>query len=177
AINPLTNRVYVANHGVSENVSVIDADTDEVIKTIRLGHFPRRIAINPLTNRIYISDGENIISVIDGDAHSVVDKIKVNGNALNIAVNPLTNRIYTTNPNADSISVIDGDTNQLIDSIKMKKPSDIVVNPKFGIAVNQITNLIYVASENSYYHKTLLDFKNLSVFQIVQGKYLAIPAF
>ena len=66
AVNPTSERVYVANEG-SNTVSVVDATTDQLIATIPVGRLPSSVAINPMTNRIYVASlGANSLSVIDG---------------------------------------------------------------------------------------------------------------
>ncbi len=73
AVNPGTNRIYVANF-VSNNVSVIDGATNSVVATVSMGNGPESVAVNPGTNRIYVANFvSNNISVIDGATNSVVD--------------------------------------------------------------------------------------------------------
>jgi YVTN family beta-propeller protein len=48
AINPVTNRIYVANY-YSNNVTVIDGATNKTTK-VGAGTQPQAIAVNPLTN-------------------------------------------------------------------------------------------------------------------------------
>ena len=51
AVNPTTNRIYVANLN-SKNVSVIDGGTNKVVATVPVGSWPRGVAVNPTSNRI-----------------------------------------------------------------------------------------------------------------------------
>src|SRR5262245_14792886 len=58
-------RVFVTNEK-SDNVTVIDAGTREVIKTIALGKRPRGVAASPDGRRVYISNSNsNSLSVSD----------------------------------------------------------------------------------------------------------------
>jgi YVTN family beta-propeller protein len=50
AINPVTNKVYVANYG-SAYVTVIDGATNTTI-TITAGISPTAVAVNPVTDKI-----------------------------------------------------------------------------------------------------------------------------
>ncbi len=123
---------------------------------------PRNIAVNPSSNLIYVSskNDENVI-VIDGLTNEVADIIKVNGLPQSITVNPVTNRIYVisypqseklkisastqiSDPFEDVVNVINGSTNKVVDDFKVGfDPVEIAVNP--------ITNLIYVNEfENMY---------------------------
>jgi YVTN family beta-propeller protein len=49
-VNPLTNRIYVANNG-NNTVSVIDGLANAVIATVPVGSGPVGIGVNPSTNR------------------------------------------------------------------------------------------------------------------------------
>src|SRR5438309_3948977 len=121
AVHPQTNQIYVANAGgctenePSNTVSVIDGNTDRVIKTIALdGLGPAFVAINPKTNKIYVTmsggcctDGSTV-AVIDGSTDSV-HYVDVALDPFMVAVNPRTNLVYVTH-GFDLITVIDGST-------------------------------------------------------------------
>ena len=65
AVNPVTNKIYVANFN-SSSVTAIDG-TDNSTDTVATGTYPRAVAVNPATNRIYIANwGTNNMTVIDG---------------------------------------------------------------------------------------------------------------
>ena len=65
AVNPVTNKIYVANAG-SANVTVIDGATNSTA-TVSAGTTPISVAVNPLTNKIYIANqGSANVTVIDG---------------------------------------------------------------------------------------------------------------
>ena len=65
AVNPTTNRIYVANAGgagfdscssePSYSVSVIDGITNSVVNTLTVGLGPGFVAVNPKTNKIYVT--------------------------------------------------------------------------------------------------------------------------
>ena len=65
AVNPVTNKMYVANHG-SGNVTVIDGATNAT-STLTAGSSPSAVAVNPVTNKIYVANfGSASVTVIDG---------------------------------------------------------------------------------------------------------------
>ena len=65
AVNPVTNKIYVANNG-SDNVTVIDGSDEQHGNRIRR-HHPYAVAVNPVTNKIYVANyGSNTFTVIDG---------------------------------------------------------------------------------------------------------------
>ncbi len=116
-------------------------NAQNTIAEINVGSNPNKVEINPITDRIYVSNGENSVSVIDGNLNQVIDTIDINENQTGtlgaIAVNPETNRIYLVN-DGGIINVVDGKTNLIIDSIAMGFHLG-------GIAVNHLTNTIYVS--------------------------------
>ena len=65
AVNPVTNKIYVANYG-SANVTVIDGATNTTT-TVAAGTTPCAVAVNPVTNKIYVANhGSDNVTVIDG---------------------------------------------------------------------------------------------------------------
>ena len=76
AVNPNTNRIYVANW-ISDNVSVIDGASNTVVASVAVGSYPESVAVNPNTNRIYVTDSNDGVSVIDGDSNTVVATVAV----------------------------------------------------------------------------------------------------
>src|SRR5687768_3713241 len=76
-INPITNKLYVANQ-FSNTISVIDIDTSKVEKNIDTGDSPYDVDVNPFSNRIYSSNREsNTVSVIDGFTNKELTEIPV----------------------------------------------------------------------------------------------------
>jgi YVTN family beta-propeller protein len=142
AVNPNTNKVYVANE-YSNTVSVIDTETDKVQATINVGIFPYGIDINPLNNRVYVTNrGSNTVSVIDGSIDTKLLDISVGKSPVGIAVNPSVNLVYVTNFNDGTLSIIDDISNEINDTISIgKRP--------YGIAVNPLSNKIYVTNVDS----------------------------
>src|SRR5215471_6625672 len=74
AVNPQTNRVYVANVG-SHTVSVIDGTRNPVVATIDFSDVPssdlQAIAVNALTNRLYVGDASSgAVYVVDGTTNA-----------------------------------------------------------------------------------------------------------
>ena len=91
AINPVTNKIYVANVN-SANVTVIDG-ANNTTATVPVGTTPFAVAVNPVTNKIYVANsGSSNITVIDG-ANNSVTNVAAGINPFAVAVNPMTNKI------------------------------------------------------------------------------------
>ena len=56
AVNPASDRVFVTN-SASNNVSIIDGDSNTVIGVQAVGQFPYGIAVNPLDGAVYVGNG------------------------------------------------------------------------------------------------------------------------
>ena len=113
-----SKRIYVANPR-SNNVSVIDGETNALIGTVIVGKRPFGVGVNPITNRIYVSNqGSDNVSVIDGFSNRVIATIKVGLSPEGVNVNPTTNRICVTNSISNNVSVINGSTNTVIATLK-----------------------------------------------------------
>lgn len=140
--NTSVNRIYVANFN-SNDVSVINGDTNTVIATIPVGTNPAGIDVNPLTSRIYVANrSSNTISVINSITNAVIASVPVGSEPSDIGVDIATNAIYTANFNSldttEDITVIDGLTNTVIDAITIPG-----LNFLTGVGVNSLTNRIY----------------------------------
>ena len=129
-INPITNKLYVANQ-FSNTISVIDIEKSIVEKNIDVGNSPYDIDVNPFSNRIYSSNRDsNSISVIDGFTNKELTEIPVGKSPLGIGINLATSWIYVANLNSGTITVIDAIDNHIIKSLKFASlPYDIVINP------------------------------------------------
>ncbi len=136
AVNPVTNKIYVANQN-SDDVTVIDG-VSNITATLASGDQPYAIAVNPVTNKIYVANaGGDNITVIDGDNNNTTNVPAVDG-PVAVVVNAVSNKIYVVNGNSGNVTVIDGATN------------DTTIVPvgmgPWAICVNPVTNKIYVVN-------------------------------
>ncbi|HEX9116280.1 MAG TPA: hypothetical protein VGA61_09450 [Anaerolineae bacterium] len=64
AVNPVTNKIYVAN-AISNDITVIDGATNATT-TLAAGSQPMAVAVNPVTNKIHIANSiSNNVTVIE----------------------------------------------------------------------------------------------------------------
>jgi YVTN family beta-propeller protein len=138
AVNPVTNKIYVAVDAAGQ-LAVIDGKTNKVTTTLTIGSFAIAVAVNPVTNRVYASSCNSTdlchISVIDGRNDTLITKIPVaSGSFIGIqgmAVNPITNRIYASDADNGQYIVIDGKTNTIITQVPVfTQPGGMAVDPK-----------------------------------------------
>jgi DNA-binding beta-propeller fold protein YncE len=151
AVNTVTNKIYFPG-------GVIDGATNSVTPLPGGGSLTdvSAVAVNPVTNKIYVGGQNGNVTVIDGVTNSATTVTDPNANGLNsasIAVNSVTNKIYVANnalgifgvgTNPGNVTVIDGATNS----------TTTVTDPNaftpVAVAVNPVTNKIYVANEGDY---------------------------
>ncbi len=137
-INPITNKLYVANQ-FSNTISVIDIDKSKVEKNIDVGNSPYDVDVNPFSNRIYASNRDSdTISVIDGFTNKELTDIPVGDSPLGIGINLGRGWVYVANLDSKTITVIDAINNHIIKTLKYASlPYDVVINP--------VTNKVYVS--------------------------------
>ena len=137
AVNPVTNKIYVANCG-SASVTVIDGANNATTTVATVGTFPISLAVNPATNKIYVANYDSSdVTVIDGVTNATTTLATGYG-PFSIAVNSITNKVYVANHNGNSVTVIDGATNFTT--------TVAVGNDVYFVAVNPVTNKIYAAN-------------------------------
>ena len=140
AINPVTNKIYVANSG-SDNVTVINASTGATT-TVAVNDDPRWLGINVETNRIYVAHltAANT-AIIDGETDTNFRTL-LNGGGGWTAVNPLKNSTYQIRfGTADEVNIIEGDLIKLTFASRSFEPVAIAVNP--------VNNRVYLANKTT----------------------------
>jgi|GEM_PF-2413343 len=142
AYNAANDRIYVANGGAN-TVTVLEAGDPGSTKTVDAGQQPNGVAANETTNRVYVANyGSDTVSVIDGATDTVSQTIPVGNEPSMVAVNPVTNKAYVTLHGEAKVAVIDsaGDVTKI----------DIYSGGPYGIAVDTLRNLIYVATIETF---------------------------
>ncbi len=139
AVNPNTNKIYVANQS-SSSVTVIDGITNNTT-TVATGDGPDAVAVNPVTNKIYVANATaGTVTVIDG-SNNQTSNVTTGNNPTGVAVNVLTNKVYVANYSSNSVTVIDGATNQTATITVGREP--------YTLAVHASANKIFVADFGS----------------------------
>lgn len=129
--------IYVTNEH-SDNVSVINRQSGDVVATVKVGKNPRGIASSQSKERprIYVANsGSNSVSVIDPTTHKVEIEIPVRfgREPEGIAVAKILHDreiVFVANYRSQNISLIDASTYQEIDKIEVGDgPIAIAVDP------------------------------------------------
>ena len=108
AVNPRTNRVYVANTG-DGTVSVINGNSNDVAATIPVPNAGsgtlQDVAVNPCTNLIYAAVSGQQISVIDGGTNAVTGSL--GSGACALALNEVQGLLYAIDSTRTQVQVFD----------------------------------------------------------------------
>jgi len=129
--------IYVTNEG-SNNVSVINRQSGEVVATVLVGKRPRGIAtsLNKERPRVYVvNSGSNSVSVIEPTTNKVENEIPIRygREPEGIAVARISSEkelIFVTNYGSNTVSVIDPLTQQEIEKIDAGSgPVAVAVEP------------------------------------------------
>ena len=140
AVNPFTNRFYIAGDGIE----VVDQKSNSVLQTISVGGGSlSSIAIDPVRRMAYVFDESGSESpalyAINLTTNTIVNSLVTNAGypPPMLALNPATNRLYVELDGA--ITVFDASTFAQIASIPYSHSG-----PPAQIAVNPATNRIYM---------------------------------
>lgn len=129
--------IYVTNEG-SNNVSVINRQSGEVVATIMVGKRPRGIATGSRRERlkVYVANsGSNSVSVIDPTTNKVENEIPIRfgREPEGIVVARISSEkelIFVTNYSSNTVSVVDASTYQEIEKINVGNgPIAVAVDP------------------------------------------------
>jgi len=118
------NRVYCVERGPRSKpgftVTVIDAGTDSVVRTVDVGEFARSVCYNRTDAKIYTANGfDATVSVVDAVTDSVVATVAVGGTPFAVFWNPVSDRVYCADEGSGTLTVIDGVTNQMVSTIPL----------------------------------------------------------
>jgi YVTN family beta-propeller protein len=165
AFNPARARAYVANwgDGAVSSLSVIDTDTETVVKTIPLRPSAAHpigtngVAVDRAGTRVYVSNFyDDSVAVIDATTETVAAVVHIGAdpasvniqNPVGIAVNPAGTRVYVANQQGGTVSVIDTSTNGIVATINDvgSWPTGVGVTP----SGDKVLVTAYHAALNSY---------------------------
>ncbi len=115
----LASTLLIANEK-SNSVSIVDTDTDQVVKTIKVGETPHAIGITPNRRFAYTGNrGDSTISVIDLKSMNVLKTISLPHTIMNLEVSPDGRYVSVNSRTSLRISFIDIATNTIAKTIEV----------------------------------------------------------
>jgi YVTN family beta-propeller protein len=144
AIDPVRQRLYVANYG-NNSVSVVDTRNDAVLQTIRDVHLPNGVTYDAAQNIIWVTNFAlgwvtPIQANDDATGFTVLPPVTVGAGPWGVGYDSVHNYIYVANSQDDSVSVIDAAARTVVATLTG------AFNLPHYLAANPITGKIYVAN-------------------------------
>jgi YVTN family beta-propeller protein len=149
AVNPVTNKIYIAN--LDGTLTVIDGATNAVSNVFYNGTEGWAVAVNPVTNYVFVADrGAGLVDVFTGAVGSTpaqfVETVTpaTQNNLFSIAVNPLTNTVYVCDDGGGTVTAIvfNGSSYQTT-----AIPLPGIATPD-SVAIDPVHNMIYVGDDS-----------------------------
>lgn len=142
-VSPDGRLAYTANLGAG-TISLIDLETDRLVKTVRAGAGTEGIDLTPDGKELWISNrAANTVIVYDAETLDSLTKLTVGKFPLRLAISPDGQYAVTSNLMDGSLSVIDVDTRTLVRTIEVG--SDGPVTAQVTILFSNDGQKIYVA--------------------------------
>ena len=134
------------------------AGCDRAWPTFNVGNYAQDLRVDEATDTIYVVNAkDNTVSVVNGATCNATNSsgcgqtpalVNVGSFPFALAIDELTNTIYVVNAGDNTVSVIDGATcdGSNTSGCGQTPPTVAVGNGPDGVAVNPLTNTIYVAN-------------------------------
>ncbi len=143
ALDPSTNRIYVANQH-SGSISVIDGGSNQVVATWnQLGNV-WRLAIDPQLGKLYASVPPPTIGsfsgleVIDLATGAITAQVSGGPAADDVAVNPTTHHVFLGDSDDGTVRIIDGNTLAVLNTL-------VTGSAISGLAIDASSGLVYAS--------------------------------
>ncbi len=146
AIDPRTNRIYVANSWTN-NVSVIDGKTLRLTATILVGLQPMDVAISQEGEAFVANSGSDNLAVLGGATPGLMRVIALNPRPMGMAVHPGTGRVYVACAGTNRVGVLEAD--RLVSDVPVGlHPSEVVLssNGETLYALNYVEGSLSIVS-------------------------------
>lgn len=136
-VNTKDNLIYVSNRGITQDITVIDGNTNTIINTITCGFAPGASAYDPINNRLYVLVyASNSLKILDCDTNIFISTISLGVPVYNVVTYNSTNQnMYITTNGAKILKV---DCTTLVASVAVTIPAN-----GFDIVYNSIDNTMY----------------------------------
>jgi YVTN family beta-propeller protein len=157
-----TDATYAANFR-SNTVSVIDSDTNTVIKNIHVRDGPRFIEALAGGGAVYVANfRSNTVSVIDSDTNTVIKNITVGDRPRFIEALAGGGAVYVANSGSNTVSVINPANNTVIKNIEVGA---------YPSSIHRYGDVVYVANSDSNTVSVINLVNNTVIKNVTVGAY------
>ena len=140
-------RIFVTNEK-SDDVTVIQADSGTVLKTIAVGKRPRGVTASADGTRVYVSNSNSdSVSIIDARALTVLSAVPAGRDPEGITLNREGTLLYVVNENDSAATIIDVATARIVKKIEVgTEPETAVASPdgRWIAVSNETSNDIHL---------------------------------
>src|SRR4029077_11226500 len=143
AVNPKTNRIYIAGGGFPGLILVFDGDTNAQLARIQESSSVIGLAANFRLDRAYGTVDSGVLAVVNGANNQQLTEVPTGQFPAGVDVNLRNNKVYVANARGGSVTIIDGNTNQVLQTLP------IPAGFPDGVGVNVATGLTYVSDFQS----------------------------
>ena len=160
AFDPANGDVYVSNEG-SENMSVINATTDQVVANIPNVLPGSALAADPLTGNVYLETNFWLpsrippynLTVVNGSDNQVMFRGSMpEKGAIQAAYDSANGDFYFTNRDTFNVSILNASTDRVVGNIPVQYWGGAFNNSSggpVGIAYDPASQAVYVADDNT----------------------------
>lgn len=129
ALDPETNTLYLT-HPAGDTVSVLDATTHAVLKTVRVGDGPEGVSVDARSHTAYVTNAiSGTVSVIDTKLATVTATVPVGSRPSAVALDEAGRTAYVANSYSSTVSVIDTRTSTVTAKMPVRHPWTLALDP------------------------------------------------
>ena len=135
-----TGLIFVSNEKTN-NLTVIDPKTYQVVKDIKVSRRPRDMHFNADHTKLYVACGDDdVIDIVDVAKLEVVGKLATGPSPETFALDEPRGRIYVANEEGSSLSIIDIAQNIIVHEVPTGAEPE-------GVLISEDRKTLYVTSE------------------------------
>jgi YVTN family beta-propeller protein len=138
AVDETTGRVFVTSGSA---VSVLDATSRSLLRTVRLGAFPDDISVDTTDNRVFVPTGFGTVSMLDARSGALLRTVHTGGAPAvipGVAVDERTRRVFVAA--TGFVKVLDASTGALVRTVSGVAPGEAY------IAVDAASSRVFLAN-------------------------------
>jgi YVTN family beta-propeller protein len=107
AVNPVSNRAYVANYG-DDSITIVDGAKRATIATVNVGRRPQSVAVDPKSGYVYVANSHSDdVSVIGATGNTVLKTPHVGKNPYALVIDPDRGHLYAATLGEPALAIID----------------------------------------------------------------------
>ncbi len=138
-----SRRIFVTNRGAPKtaasaasmgSVSVLDADSGGVIRTVMVGANPAAIVVSEKARHVFVLNRDShSVSMLDALSGSVLRTVTVGQTPCAAVVDEKTQRVFVANAGSGSVSMIDATTGKVLHTVHVGlNPDGIAIDAHIG---------------------------------------------